>query len=740
MYEKRMGMKRETLMKVLWGDYYMDPKTKRVLPGSKLPAKKKLSPLFVSFILDNIWAVYKATFINRNDETIQKIISTLNLRVLPRELRTSDNKALLNVMMSRWLPLASCVLLSVADKIESPAQAQHRRLSYFLESVAEASKIPLDIRAAIEKCDRAGPVISYISKVLTIPESAFDNLKTAEGSRESQASDYTKAREMADKARREAERIPDTETDHDSSDNRPDRVLGLTRTYSGTLAVGQTVNVLGPKYSIDNPSQHCDTMTITGLYILMGRDLVPIQECPAGNIVAVEGIGEKVLKTATLTSVKDFPSLSSQASNSPPIVRVAIEPVNPSDMAKFEKGLELLNISDPCVQVSIQHTGEHILATAGELHLERCLNDLRERFAKVDVSVSAPMVPFRESIVSSNDMAPPKNGIRGETRAQIGKYTIKLRTQPLQRELTEYLTKTGSVIGRLYMGKENDEEEESEIIVGKEHINMSLESIKLEMEKISKTLRNPININNVLAIGPRHRGANLLVGACETGIEKIFGETDETTKVPAYVSDSIINGFQLATSQGPLCAEPLQGVLCTVTEIKEEEEEESTGSSDRRGITIISNSIKAGFMDWSSRIMLATYSCEIQTSAEMLGRVYQVLTRRKGKVISEEMKDGTSVFLVKADIPVVEAFGFADEIRKRTSGAAQPQLVFRGFEIYDQDPFWVPTTEEELEDYGEVMDKENVAKKYIDNVRRRKGLRVEELVVANSEKQRTLRH
>jgi hypothetical protein len=36
------------------------------------------------------------------------------------------------------------------------------------------------------------------------------------------------------------------------------------------------------------------------------------------------------------------------------------------------------------------------------------------------------------------------------------------------------------------------------------------------------------------------------------------------------------------------------------------------------------------------------------------------------------------------------------------------------------DPFWVPTTEEELEDLGEKGDRENIAKKYMDKVRKRK--------------------
>jgi hypothetical protein len=86
------------------------------------------------------------------------------------------------------------------------------------------------------------------------------------------------------------------------------------------------------------------------------------------------------------------------------------------------------------------------------------------------------------------------------------------------------------------------------------------------------------------------------------------------------------------------------------------------------------------------------------------------------------MKEGTPFFTILALLPVAESFGFAEEIRKRTSGAAQPQLIFAGFEALDEDPFWVPATEEELEDLGELADRENVAKRYMDAVRRRKGL------------------
>ena len=65
--------------------------------------------------------------------------------------------------------------------------------------------------------------------------------------------------------------------------------------------------------------------------------------------------------------------------------------------------------------------------------------------------------------------------------------------------------------------------------------------------------------------------------------------------------------------------------------------------------------------------------------------------------------------------------------------------MFAGFEILDEDPYWVPKTEEELEDFGEKGDRERVSKRYVDRVRERKGMVVQRKVVGDAEKQKTLK-
>lgn len=108
--------------------------------------------------------------------------------------------------------------------------------------------------------------------------------------------------------------------------------------------------------------------------------------------------------------------------------------------------------------------------------------------------------------------------------------------------------------------------------------------------------------------------------------------------------------------------------------------------------------------------------------------------------MSESLHEGTPFFSILALLPVAESFGFSDEMLTRTSGGASPQLVFHGFSstILDEDPFWVPHTEDELEDLGALADRENVAKRYMDAVRARKGLVVKGKLV-DAEKQKNLK-
>jgi len=85
-----------------------------------------------------------------------------------------------------------------------------------------------------------------------------------------------------------------------------------------------------------------------------------------------------------------------------PVVRVAVEPKNPADLPKLVEGLKRLAKSDPMVQCIIEESGEHIIAGAGELHLEICLKDLEEDHACIPLKKSDPVVSYRETVAEES--------------------------------------------------------------------------------------------------------------------------------------------------------------------------------------------------------------------------------------------------------------------------------------------------------------------------------------------------
>lgn len=98
-------------------------------------------------------------------------------------------------------------------------------------------------------------------------------------------------------------------------------------------------------------------------------------------------------------------------------------------------------------------------------------------------------------------------------------------------------------------------------------------------------------------------------------------------------------------------------------------------------MSAVKEGCRRAFLLQPVRLMAAMYTCEIQATAEVLGRMYAVVSKREGRVLREEMKEGSDVFDVTAVLPVAESFGFSEEIRKRTSGLANPQLVFSHWEV-----------------------------------------------------------
>ncbi|KAF9877472.1 ribosome biogenesis protein [Colletotrichum karsti] len=798
LYQKKLGIKRDVMEKVLWGSFYLDPKTKKIL-GQKHLKGRNLKPMFVQLVLEPIWTVYQATVggdLGKGDPVLlEKITKSLGLNIPPHIMRSRDPRLLLTAVFASWLPLSTALLVSVVESLPSPPSAQAERLPEMLEDVPGAEAIDEKIKDAMIsfKTSPEDPVVAYVSKMVSIPESELPQNK-----RRGQLT-ADEAKELARKKRAEAARaqaaatpgsnsindlttaleevnLDDYTPEQEEKEIDPEHLIGFARMYSGTLSVGDSLWVIPPKWSPANPnaSPQPTQITVTALYMLMGRNLEALESVPAGVVFGIGGLEGHLLKNGTLCSRLDGAvNLAGVATLGKPIVRVALEPVNPADLDKMIHGLQLLVQSDPCAEYEQLSSGEHVILTAGELHLERCLTDLKERFARCDIQAGAPIVPYRETIVRADEMRPPANKdlgrgvVVGTTSSK--QVSIRLQVRPLPADVTDFLLKNGDVIKRMYSDRKaaaaDDEAEvkieaDTDLSAGK---IMSLDDFKQKLQSALEKGRGrepfKSTIDRIAAFGPRRTGPNLLIDATKDGLlTKIFSpapERDASTAPqadellrPAHVADKIPYAFQLATAQGPLCHEPVQGIAVFLEDVSVHSTDDDPNPTARdrlprltgEVIKTFAATLRSGMLDWSPRLALAMYSVEIQASTEVLGRVYDVLTRRRGRVLAEAMKEGTPFFTIQSVLPVAESFGFADEMRKRTSGAAQPQLIFAGYEVLDEDPFWVPFTEDDLEDLGELADKENVAKRYMDGVRRKKGLLVEGRNVArDAEKQKTLK-
>lgn len=751
---------------------------------------------------------------------LEKITKSLNITIPPHIVRSRDPRALLTTVFANWLPLSIALLVSVIEHLPSPVMAQAARIPPLLDASPGASHIDSKVTTAMTESRKSTeePVVAYVSKMVSVPESELPINKRRGG-----ALSAEEARELGRKKRAEIARAQalangenpnvDAVTDALSTaaigedepvDSTPyggeaekdedrEHLIGFARLYSGTLTVGQEVYVLPPKFTPANPraAPEPKKVTITALYLLMGRSLESLSSVPAGSVVGIGGLEGAILKSGTICSQLDgAPNLSSSSaiSTNAPIVRVAVEPAWPADLDKMVKGLHLLEQADPAVLYEQLESGEHVILTAGELHLERCLKDLRERFAKCDVQAGEVIVPYREGITNyvassttenKEEMNQPKYPALGRGRveaiASSKQVTVRLSVRPLPESVTHFLVKNTAAIKRLYAEKKAEEQtpvvDDENAEQGMEQAGNDVGTVEsgrtLSMDEFKKELASTFAevkgdkevwqdaIEKIAAFGPRRTGPNVLIDATKGAICGKFlhdvqngeDEADGADSRPGQLRaqdfvDKITYAFQLATNQGPLCNEPMQGVAVFVEDVTintTDDEQQNMGRLTGEVIKSTRDSIRQGFLDWSPRLLLAMYSCEIQASAEVLGRVYAVITRRRGRIISESLLEPSPNFTILALLPVAESFGFSDEIRKRTSGAASPQLVFEGFEMLDEDPFWVPRTEEEIEDLGEKGDRENVAKRYVDAVRERKGLFVQRKVVEHGEKQKTLK-
>jgi len=789
-FSSKLGFSESVLRKTLWGDYYINLKAKKILRGAAVKAKK---PLFVQLVLDNIWAVYEAVVLRKDKEKLEKIVAALSLKVSPRDLRSNDCRQQLVSVFSSWLPLATAVLSMVCKKLPSPDQLGPERSEKLMCSRTKRfDALPAatqNLKQHFLNCskDDSAPTIVFVSKMFPVDPDQLPQNKakplTPEEMAERRAQARLKHQEKMDKIAateegavpinlEQVEKIEKEAAEKLIEKKETTAFIAFARVFSGTLEPGQSIYVLGPKYdpavtegklkeglSICEEGQtvreasgsYIMKATVGSLYMLLGRELEAVDSVPAGNIVGIGGLENYVLKSATLSSDPMCPPFVELVESSVPILRVAVEPVKSADLGALTSGLQLLNQADAHVQVIVSEAGEQLLVTAGEVHLQRCILDLKESFAKCEISVSEPIVPFRETIVKPPDTDMVNENIEvvkknedtedGEDPSLVKVETINkqsrmtLQAFPLPTNLTNLLEQNSELLKAL----DRDRSGSSGSLLS----SRTMEQINDLRQQISALLDCDPDLrglgDSIWCVGPRRCGPNILINCVENYSRgSLWSPQPDRSDSRSELDSSVVNGFQLATLAGPLCEESLMGVAMVVREWEVSREGVDKGALSGQVMGNVKDGCRKAFQARPQRLMTAMYSCTIQVRAEVLGKMFGVLSKRGGRVVQEEMIEGSGVFNVVANLPVIESLDFGNELRKQTSGLAMPQLVFSHWETIDIDPFWEPETEEELLHFGDKSDSYNPALRYMNKVRKRKGLKIDEKIVEFAEKQRTI--
>jgi U5 small nuclear ribonucleoprotein component len=79
-------------------------------------------------------------------------------------------------------------------------------------------------------------------------------------------------------------------------------------------------------------------------------------------------------------------------------MRVAIEPINPSELPKMLEGLRKINKSYPLATTKVEESGEHVILGTGEIYMDSILHDLRKLYSEIEIKVSDPVVTFCETV------------------------------------------------------------------------------------------------------------------------------------------------------------------------------------------------------------------------------------------------------------------------------------------------------------------------------------------------------
>jgi len=384
-------------------------------------------------------------------------------------------------------------------------------------------------------------------------------------------------------------------------------VVAIGRVFSGTVEKGKPVNLITSRQS----------GSVQQVYMSMAADRVIVDRVPAGNIAALGGItgmhvGETIVEQGTAT--QPFEGLKYV---SDPVVTVAVEPVEIKDLPLFDKVIHKLTLEDPNLHFTInKESGEYLLSGMGELHLEVTAYRMQE--ANLKVKTGKPIVIYRETI-SHNYQGP---AVMGKSPNKHSRLWVTLEKLP--EEVVE-----GVKMGKVSEMQTRDERQ--------------------------KTLRTQFgwdtdDARNVIAI----EDTNILVN-------RIKGR-----QYVEEVLDHIKSGFREAVHTSVLAKEPAYGLRVNLEDIQVHEDPVHRGPAQILPMTW--RPIWACLLLSEPKLLEPILNFECKVPSDFVSSVLSTVQKRRGKVL--DMTTEEDMMIVKAEMPVAESFGLAEELRSSTQGRA----------------------------------------------------------------------
>nr|CAH0113132.1 unnamed protein product [Daphnia galeata] len=605
------------LARRLWGDIYFNSKTRKF---TKKPPHSSAQRSFIEFILEPLYKIF-AQVVGDLDSSLPQLLDELGIRLTVEEQRL-NTRPLLRLVCARYLGTFSGFVEMCVKHVPSPVMAARTKVEHIytgpLESILGEDMV---------NCDPNGQLVVHTTK------------------------------------------------QYPTEDCTGFYVLG--RVLSGTLHAHQSVRLLGENYSL-NDEEDSRVLTIGRLWIYEARYKIEVNRVTAGSWVLIEGIDASVVKTSTIVQVhvdEDLYICRPLKFNTQSIIKIAVEPVNPSELPKMLDGLRKVNKSYPLLSTRVEESGEHVILGTGELYLDCVMHDLRKMYSEIDIKVADPVVSFCETVVETSSLK-----CFAETPNKKNKITMI--AEPLEKGLAE------------------------DIENGVVQINWNKKKLSEFFQ--SKYDWDLLAARSIWAFGPDSTGPNILVDdTLPSEVNKSLLNT---------VKDSIVQGFQWGTREGPLCEEPIRNAKFKILDAVIADEPVHRG-----GGQIIPTSRRvaySAFLMATPRLMEPYLFVEVQAPADCVSAVYSVLARRRGHVTQDAPVPGSPLYIIKAFIPAIDSFGFETDLRTHTQGQAFCLSVFHHWQIVPGDPLDKSILLRPLEPQPAT----HLAREFMVKTRRRKGL------------------